>query len=278
MTLLADRWCPTSRTYCTYLAESGYKFKNIIIIDFISFSRKQKILKKVLPLNFLHTLVRKKRVDWPNYSPLSSYFDLIQKEVQYPIDYVSPFDFSLYGERIEEFVSEDYNTPEFQQLLLSRGEQTFLYTNGGIVPDSLLSAPQIKVLHIHPGIVPHVRGSDGLLWSIVTRGVPGVSCFYMDAGIDTGVLIGQKEFPCPLFHVRDLISKETEKDFYQALLISYDPHLRASLFRDIVEKYDGELSNIETSSANDEETESFLWMHPLMRLKAMSKVTTNEQR
>jgi methionyl-tRNA formyltransferase len=76
-----------------------------------------------------------------------------------------------------------------------------LYTSGGRVPGDLLSTSPSRMIHIHPGVVPYVRGSDCLFWSVLTRGRPGMSCFYMNAGIDTGDIIHTREFDAPSYPV-----------------------------------------------------------------------------
>ena len=63
----------------------------------------------------------------------------------------------------------------------------------GILPPSLLALPGVKFIHVHPGFLPYVRGSDGLLWSALIRNKPGVSVFYMDPEIDGGKIISAGE-------------------------------------------------------------------------------------
>jgi hypothetical protein len=162
----------------------------------------------------------------------------VQGDVRLPIDYTTDFDFTAIAERTSEFAAADYSDPAFHEFLAGRSTQTFLYTNGGRVPAGLLDTRGLRILHNHPGVVPDVRGSDGLLWSLLVRGAPGASCFYMDPGLDTGPLIATREFPAPRFGA---LRRDIESDpelFYRALLFAYDPHLRAETFLDAVARGD----------------------------------------
>jgi hypothetical protein len=104
--------------------------------------------------------------------------------------------------------------------------KTLLFTGGGIVPKEVFAIPGIKILHVHPGHLPHVRGSDGVLWSVMERGCPGVSMFYMEAGLDTGDLIRATDLPLPQFNLKGL-ERPDDDTLYRALYAYYDPLLRA---------------------------------------------------
>ena len=272
ITLVADRWCPTSRTYCVYLRESGYKFKKIIVVDFFHNSKKYKLLRSIFGEKISRLWMCKNRPLWPDYKAYSTYFDAVQVgNVEHVIDYIEPFNFSDYTDKVEYYGCENYDDKKFHCFLKKQDHKVFLYTNGGIVPHDLLGDETVKFLHIHPGIVPQVRGSDGLLWSVLERGKPGVSCFYMDPGIDTGKLIKQEEFDLPAIDMPPPQNAEQEDIFYRSLLIAYDPHLRASLFRNIVSSCEGKgLDLLQTSNTNNKHCESFLWMHPKLRQRIIS--------
>lgn len=273
LTLIADKLCPTSRTYCTYLAHAGFIFEKIILVDFIGESRKFSLLQKFVGNRIAFWATQKKK-NWPNYEYLEKFFQKVQENVEIQIDYQKDFDFKDYALIIDNFPAKNYCDKNFQKYLLKQKSRTFLYTNGGIVPPSLLTKHNdIRFLHLHPGIVPQIRGSDGLLWSLVMRGKPGVSCFYMNEGIDTGELIGQKEFPFEGFKIPPPTNFKEEQFFYNSLLIAFDPHLRASLLRDIIVKAEGKnIGSLETFKTNNISNESFLWMHPIIRMQIFKSI------
>lgn len=271
--MIADRWCPTSRTYLTYLHHAGFRMRKIVLVDFIGKNKRLRNLRRMLGSTVAGKIITRRRPQWP-YNDPKGLFDIVQAGVEHHINYTQPFDFHAYSADVQEIVAEDYEDIHLHACLKNQPVQTFLYTNGGRVPAVLLAQPGLKIFHIHPGIVPYVRGSDGLLWSILTRGRPGVSCFYMNDGIDTGNVIGRKEFPLPNFSIKAPKNLVEEDELYRALLIAYDPHLRASLMRDIIVENNGEnLNNLAFLEQPSEKLSSYLWMHPLMRMKTLSLVT-----
>ena len=50
-------------------------------------------------------------------------------------------------------------------------------------------------INLHPALLPHNRGAFPNVWSIVSKTPAGVTLHYIDAGIDTGDVIAQKEVP-----------------------------------------------------------------------------------
>ncbi len=140
-----------------------------------------------------------------------------------------------------------------------------LFTGGGIVPRSLLDLPGTTLLHVHPGVLPHVRGADGLLWSQLLRGRPGCSCFAMAPGIDTGRLLAVREFE-PV-RVR-LDERPSDAVLYSATYAVLDPLLRAVALRDIIRQTDG-LKRLDFREQDLSEGMTFHFMHPEMRRKAL---------
>jgi methionyl-tRNA formyltransferase len=62
----------------------------------------------------------------------------------------------------------------------------------------ILKAPLLNLLpqgclNLHSSYLPYNRGAHPNIWSIVDRSPAGVSLHYMDAGIDTGDIIAQRE-------------------------------------------------------------------------------------
>lgn len=60
-----------------------------------------------------------------------------------------------------------------------------------IIPDEYLSVPEEGCINVHPGYLPHTRGFNPNVWSIVEDLPAGVTIHYMDAGIDTGDIIAR---------------------------------------------------------------------------------------
>jgi N-acetylneuraminate synthase len=64
----------------------------------------------------------------------------------------------------------------------------------------VLSAEFVEIfpqgcINLHPALLPHNRGAHPNVWSIVSKTPAGVTLHYIDAGIDTGDVIAQKDVP-----------------------------------------------------------------------------------
>lgn len=62
-----------------------------------------------------------------------------------------------------------------------------------IVPKEILAVPTEDCLNVHPGYLPHARGYNPNVWSIVEDLPAGATVHYMDAGVDTGNIVARKQ-------------------------------------------------------------------------------------
>lgn len=261
LTMIADRSCSTSRTYLEYLRKAGLKPKRLWLVDFGTCS----FLRRLMPIS--------QRMPAPYLSENADYRNLcmaIQKEAGLEaIDYFAAWDGEDYAEEVTRFRAKDFDDAKLQARMKRHTDTAFLYTNGGIVPAAILNAEGIRVLHIHPGIVPDVRGSDCLLWSTKIRQKIGVSCFYMSAGIDEGDLIAQQEWAMPeLPSLAAHLNPSGEDSAYRALLFVVDPHYRAQLLIQAI----GESNDVRALPSRPQpgpDRPAHLWLHPRLRLKLM---------
>lgn len=120
-----------------------------------------------------------------------------------------------------------------ERLLFHLGAHTqtpILFTGGGILPPAVFNVPDIRLLHVHPGFLPHVKGADGILWSTLVRGRPGVSAFLMAPGLDVGDILDAAETAPLVFQIPDDETPEDD-DLYRMVFSFYDPVLRAHRLR-----------------------------------------------
>ncbi len=152
--------------------------------------------------------------------------------------------------------------PDLYRWLAANIQGAVLYTGGGIVPEALLSIEGIRVIHVHPGYLPDVRGADGLLWSVLLRKKIGVSGFYMEKGIDTGALL--------FAHERDIITFEQPVGkvdgqlLYRALFAFVDPVIRAHALCGIL-KAGKDFAALPATAQDTNVGETFHFMHPALR-------------
>jgi hypothetical protein len=220
--------CPVTEAYLRALKARDLRPAVILAVDYVGEGTKAAKLERVLGTHLAAKLLRR----WRNRSARIA-GDLVQKLQENCAIKLNPGHeprFEDFAERVVYVTVRNYSDPRLRKAMNDCGAEAFLYCSGGRVPAAVFDQG-FKILHIHPGVVPHVKGSDGLLWSIVAREKPGASCFYMDAGIDTGQLIATAEYPLPRW--RDLNADPGM--LYNALIYCYDPHLRASLLIDVLE-------------------------------------------
>lgn len=117
-----------------------------------------------------------------------------------------------------------------------------------IISKKILNGVNARFINIHAGITPRYRGSHGAYWALANNDAAhaGVTVHLVDAGIDTGGVLGQT------------VIRYTKKDNF----VTY-PYLQLAeglkLLKDVVKKMEeGERPEIR----ND--LDSALWHHPTL--------------
>ena len=79
-------------------------------------------------------------------------------------------------------------------------------------------------LNLHPAYLPYNRGAHPNVWSIVEKTPAGVTLHYIDEGIDTGDIVGQKLLPSScsdtgetLYHKLEVAAMELLKESWPAI-------------------------------------------------------------
>ena len=78
-----------------------------------------------------------------------------------------------------------------------------------IVPEETLQIPDQGCINVHPGYLPHGRGFNPNVWSIIDDLPAGATIHYMDDGVDTGEIIARQRVEC--------LSSDTGKSLYQRI-------------------------------------------------------------
>ncbi len=183
------------------------------------------------------------------------------------------FRYEDYAQQVERVLVEDLRDLALVEALSHPGPGAVLFTGGGILRKSLLGLPGIRFLHVHPGYLPFVRGADGLLWSMLVRGRPGASCFYMASGIDTGEIIAAEDLPPLVF---DISGRPRPDDLmlYRALFCFYDPLIRAELLVTSILSETKDLCRLPAvpQETLPEEGTTYHFMHPRLRHTALARL------
>lgn len=175
------------------------------------------------------------------------------------------------ADRLEVLRISGWKDEALAACLRQAGTSTILYTGGGIVPAGLLGAAGAEFLHIHPAILPAVRGADVLLWSTLLGRPPGATAFYLRPGIDTGPVVAQREFPFPRFEPAGE-KRPTDALLYRAVYSFYDPLVRSTLLRELVERCAGRLGSLDARDQNLADGTTFHFMHDELRKKALARI------
>lgn len=64
---------------------------------------------------------------------------------------------------------------------------------GHILPDTFIDLFPQGVINLHPAYLPFNRGRHPNVWSIIEETPAGVTLHYIDAGVDTGDIIAQRD-------------------------------------------------------------------------------------
>jgi len=175
-----------------------------------------------------------------------------------------------YCKNVDRIFIDGLGDPALSKTLKALSPETILFTGGGILPASLLGIDGIRFLHIHPGYLPHIRGADGLLWSFVTRGMPGASCFYMEPGIDVGDLVLARELPRLQFSVTD-DDRPDDQILYRLLFTYFDPAIRARVLIDSL-KCGEDLYHLPTTPQDLDIGMTFHFMHSELRHRVLTEI------
>jgi len=280
---------PMARAYLAALRYHGFKPERIIHLIYENHPATGKPVGRLLPKAMREGYQRKSQeasfFHWPRQLK-KTHGKLVAAVSDWTAEVTGfskeVFEAVLGEERLENFAetTETLKITNLKDARLQKAVEKIapavvLFTGGGIVPADLLNIPSLRVLHVHPGHLPEVRGSDGLLWSVLTRGRPGMSCFYMAPGIDTGDLIEAIDFPVMALNLPEQ-SLEDPQGFYRVLYSFCDPILRASLFGRIA-------TNNETFVAIPSEGQdlnqgvTFHFMHEKLRARVYKKMLEREQ-
>lgn len=274
--VLADRNSSVCRAYLSYLKAFGYKPKKILLVDHIGPSKIVNRISRVFGrqltshlLRLYRIIVSLRRNNAPEWMPLAKYMNA---QFEHPVPFFDAFNYSDYAHEVETVVVKGFDDSRLLDAVINSRIKALLFTGGGLVKPELLSLPDTKIIHIHPGIVPDIKGADGILWSVLLRGKPGYSGFYMSPGIDTGDILIKIEYKLPCFDKHIYLETQTFDGMYKALLFSFDAHMRAKTLIALIEKSEDlncVLEDMPKEAQIKESGRVYFFMHRVLRNAAL---------
>ena len=233
---------PIARSYLARLRSAGFRVRKIIRMI-----PPQGPLMRLLPAKARMGFAAKRQDFTAHYWPrrLPALFPKLASSMTAAISQIFGLaddffeeicDFRDLGGYADEVLPVEINglrDPALVRMLRGEENRLLLFTGGGIVPKSVLELPGVRLLHVHPGHLPEIRGADGLLWSTLIRGRPGASIFFMKPGIDEGELVEAQDFQ-PLTFEIPLSEAPDDQSLYRMIFSFYDPVLRAHLLQRVI--------------------------------------------
>ena len=276
---------PGSRAYLVMMAEAGFRPSSIIVMvashGEIGSNGKRvgRFLPNALRLRYANMVQEIQRMYWPRriqkkhpalYEAILKGLSPLVEDPRQKLDAITrKFNWNLYSDSVNRVAVKNYRDKGVQQAIQKDDVEKVLFTGGGILPKSLVESSK-KFIHVHPGKLPYVRGSDGILWSTLVRGRPGAACFYMSEGIDAGEIIDTHDLPATTFEISEF-ERPNDQTLYRAIFSFYDPLMRAKVFSDILTKHHGHLPDSGSPQSATEGT-TYYFMHPIMRKNALSRI------
>ncbi len=275
---------PIARAYLETIISLGFKPKKIINLiaekDIATKKPVGRFLPKVIKLDFASSIQRTKIHYWPrwlrkNHTDLTeSVIKTISSSLGFKMDTLRGANemkpLNKYSGSVESVLVDGLDDPRLIQILSQQSEGSILYTGGGIVPESVLSIPKLKFIHIHPGYLPDIKGADCTLWSTLLTGQTSATCFYMSPGIDTGNIIQ----PCWLPNMSfDNIGNVTDMSVLYRLTYSYiDPWIRAFVLSKVIYEMSEYITEMPSVQQDPSTGLTFHFMHDKLRELVCSKI------
>ena len=254
--------CTVARYYLEYLRLAGYAVEKILIFRDCSPPTSMGWLWKYIPRLLIAVLRTRKTERERCRGDLRRYIKYCSTLFDAKISLGSDFSYNKYASNIQTELVKGFYDPKVERILCEQENKVFLYTCGGIVNRELLNIAGAKFIHIHPGVVPSIKGSDGFWWSLLINGKCGASCFYMNDGIDTGDLIMTGEYSLPEISLKDKFPREI---IHKGALLAIDPHVRAMLLLEVVRRYESDIGNIAAKRQDPEAGSYYFHMHSLLK-------------
>jgi formyl transferase-like protein len=281
-----------SRIYIAMLLKHGLRPKKIIYLNIETSSRKFKIAKKILGSWIVSNLYKKLKSVKTFYSSMRPEKYGNSAKFNYEVENLSKkliqeFDltYSNLQFKLQDLVSEfeKVTVSGFDDLrlisLLDRQEnKTFLFTGGGMLKPKTLSIKGSHFIHIHPGIVPEVKGADCFFWSYLLRGKLGYSIFYMNQGVDTGDVLHKKEYQ--FNYNTQKLGNYSHDVIYRSILQVCDPALRILTFIDLIKGLDervDDLGLLSYEKQDSDEGRTYFYMHKTLRDFVINKFNNRQK-
>lgn len=269
-----------AKIYLALLKKNGYEPSRILFLNIESRSKIYRVVKGIMGRRIGRWLLSMYKMSRGKNNNMSSELDVRWlKRCGLSLDEISNFFINYPKNRIENIFVENLDDKRLVEFMKKEVQGAVLFTGGGILNQEILSAPGIKFIHIHPGIVPDIRGADCFFWSYLLNGKAGYSIFYMNEGIDTGDVLYTQEADVEL---KELCLQEFKnEEIYFSILNYYDPALRIKMFINLLDNEYKKLANagkrvdlmsLDYQQQDESEGRMYFFMHENLRNFVIDKL------
>lgn len=263
---------PAGNAYLYGLVSSGYLPSKILVLP----NRNLATLRRMLSLRRLLRTGLNQFKRTPNLRPLSdkkiSCSPIALRKIE--IERKDYFQYLVSEVNVTDVIKAagPINSAALSEQIYGFAEKAVIFSGGGLLSKDFLDGVGKKIVHMHPGLLPDIRGADGLFWSILLKGKPGVTAFFMKPGIDVGDVLSQSEFELP---PRREVTDGNIQSIYRGLLETFDPWCRAKALVRLLDESENknlDLENMPVVAQKIGEGMSFHFMHPKMRAKVIKSM------
>ncbi len=272
---------PIARAYLEAIAALGLKVNKIIrlvsSVDLVSKKPVGSLLPKAMKVNYAANKQFKQMFYWPHHyqSKHAKVIELIQSQIQRQLSFdrqtllngVKNRDLQTHAVSVESLFVTGLKDAALATALSAEKDPLFLYTGGGIVPESLLNMAGKKLIHIHPGHLPEIRGADCVLWSQVLQQRMSASAFFMAPGIDVGDVLQA----CWLPQIHLNFPQQVDSRVKYRLIYGYlDPWVRAFVLQQLIHLTQG-FDVLDTTPQVEDEGMTYHFMHEQLKKLAYDR-------
>ena len=203
-----------------------------IALNELIYLGKRNIFPKDFYINFNSRYINSKPLKYLNNLELSNFIQEVEKYFDLGPNF---FTYAYASKNLKECANSFYyvknknvNSQELISLILNI-KSNFLFNSGKQIYREILNSEK-KFLHIHPAILPDIKGADGSLWNIKKRNSFGASLFIINKNIDEGEIIFKKELKIKKFNLNNKLSNH----FYDIWFSFIDPAIRCYVLKQFI--------------------------------------------
>ncbi len=220
---------PISRSYLKICNIRNFKFKKIIVL------RKKSFLPKSVTNIYSFNKMNYYPIQFLKKKTYSSIASQISQFFSYPNNFFEEVyknnSIENYGEKIDFINTDNINSETFIKSLREDSNLIYLNTGKKIYKNSL--DYNFKIIHIHPGYLPNVRGADASLWNIKKLNCFSATSFFMSKKIDDGQILNKSIYEYPKVKLENFNNIQTI-ELYRFWFSFIDPIIRSKHFDDYI--------------------------------------------